>query len=88
MAMIDTAVEALDHLDTVAPAIGALGARHAGYGVQPADYDKVAAAPLWTLRKGLGETFTTEVESAWTEVYGHLTAVMLAGAAAGDGATA
>jgi hemoglobin-like flavoprotein len=31
---------------------------------------------LWTLEQGLGRAWTPEVESAWAEVYGLLSAVM------------
>ena len=41
----------------------------------------MGAALLWTLGQGLGEEFTPEVEVAWGETYGTLTAIMKAGAA-------
>jgi hemoglobin-like flavoprotein len=81
MAMINTAVSALDDLDPAVPVIKDMGARHAGYGVSPEDYDKVADALLWTLEQGLGDDFTPEVKAAWAEVYGVLAGTMLAGAA-------
>src|SRR5215813_9196247 len=48
MAMIGTAVGGLDRLDAIVPAVQALGARHAGYGVTDVHYDTVARALLWT----------------------------------------
>lgn len=69
MDMIDTAVAGLDRLDQLVPALQALGERHAGYGVRDADYDTVADALLWTLQKGLGETFTDDVRRAWISTY-------------------
>lgn len=81
MAMIATAVGALNRLDTVVPAVKALGARHSGYGVTVAHYDVVAEALLWTLAQGLGDAFTPEVRAAWVKVYGVLAATMQAGAA-------
>src|ERR1700726_318091 len=69
MAMIGTAVANLGKLETVVPAVQDLGRRHATYGVQPAHYDTVAAALLWTLAQGLGDGFTPPVEAAWTEAY-------------------
>src|SRR5215216_3413568 len=57
MQMIAIAVRSLDHVDTVVPAVKALGQRHVGYGVQPAHYDTVGAALLWTLEQGLGDVF-------------------------------
>jgi hemoglobin-like flavoprotein len=81
MAMINTAVNALDNLEPVIPAIKDMGARHAGYGVSDEDYDKVADALLWTLDKGLGDEFTPEVKDAWVTVYTTLADTMKAGVA-------
>ena len=76
MQMIGVAVKSLDRLEQVLPAVQALGARHAGYGVREKDYDTVGSALIWTLRKGLGEDFTPETEAAWGEVYTTLAGVM------------
>lgn len=76
MAMIATAVNALDKLDTIVPAVQDLGRRHGGYGVKPAHYDTVAAALLWTLGQGLGDAFTDEVKQAWVEAYTILATTM------------
>jgi hemoglobin-like flavoprotein len=76
MQMIGVAVKSLDRLEQVLPAVCALGARHAGYGVREKDYDTVGRALIWTLRKGLGDDFTQEVEAAWAEVYAALAGVM------------
>lgn len=75
MAMLGTVVAGLSHVDTLLPAVRALGRRHAGYGVSAEQYAPVGAALLWTLEKGLGTAFTTEVEEAWSSAY-----TMLAGA--------
>jgi hemoglobin-like flavoprotein len=80
MAMIAAAVGGLDDLGALAPAVKALGARHAGYGTKPEHYHPVGEALLWTLDKGLGDGFTPDVEAAWTKVYGVLAATMQAGA--------
>jgi hemoglobin-like flavoprotein len=82
MAMIGTAVANLRNLEVIVPAVQDLGRRHAGYGVQPAHYDTVAAALLWTLGQGLGDAFTPPVEAAWTEAYTTLATVMKDAAAA------
>jgi hemoglobin-like flavoprotein len=76
MAMIDTAVNGLERLDEIVPAVRALGARHAGYGVEDVDYDTVGIALLWTLEQGLGDAFTTEVKEAWSTVYSLLADTM------------
>jgi nitric oxide dioxygenase len=82
MGMITIAVSNLNHLETVLPDIQASGVRHASYGVQPAHYDRVAEALLWTLEQGLKEDFTPEVKAAWITVYGALASTMLAAAEA------
>ena len=76
MAMLGTAVTNLHQLDTILPAVKALGERHKGYGVTAAHYAPVGAALLWTLEKGLGPDFTPEVKAAWTETYTALAGVM------------
>ncbi len=63
------AVRSLDHLETLVPILEALGRRHAAYGVKDEHYATVGAALLWTLRQGLGDGFTAEVEEAWATVY-------------------
>jgi hemoglobin-like flavoprotein len=77
MTMIATAVASLERLDTIVPAIRALGARHAGYHVTDDHYATVGAALLWTLEKGLGPEFTPEVRAAWTTTYSLLANVMI-----------
>ena len=77
MTMIATAVQSLEHLDTLVPAVRQLGARHAGYGVTPDHYAVVGAALLWTLEKGLGPAFTPAVRDAWTSTYSLLANTML-----------
>lgn len=76
MSMLGTAVTNLHKLDTILPAVKALGERHKGYGVTAAHYAPVGAALLWTLEKGLGADFTPEVKAAWTETYTALAGVM------------
>jgi hemoglobin-like flavoprotein len=82
MKMIAVAVNGLDKLETIVPAVQALGVRHAGYGVAAAHYATVATALLWTLRQGLGDGFTPEIETAWVEAYTLLATTMQEAAAA------
>lgn len=81
MTMIGTAVVGLDNLDSIVPAVQNLGKNHVSYGVEDAHYDKVGAALIYTLGKGLGDDFTEEVKEAWTTVYGVLASVMKEAAA-------
>lgn len=76
MAMINTAVNSLNELESVVPAVQAMAVRHVGYGVKPEDYDSVGAALIWTLDAGLGDAFTDDVRDAWVKVYTTLADVM------------
>jgi len=69
MSVIGVAVVALDNLPELVPIVRDLGRRHASYGVKDDHYDVVAEALLWTLEKGLGESFTDDVKEAWTSAY-------------------
>lgn len=82
MRMIGVAVNGLDRLDALVPAVQQLGTRHAGYGVRDEHYDTVATALVWTLERGLGPAFTEEVKEAWVTVYGILASTMKQGATA------
>jgi hemoglobin-like flavoprotein len=81
MQMINVAVASLERLDALRSAVKDLGRRHEGYGVKEEHYESVGTALLWTLEQGLGGKFTPEVEEAWAETYGALTALMKDGAA-------
>lgn len=76
MKMIGTAVNGLDDLDALVPAVQDLGRRHVGYGVEDNHYDTVGAALIWTLEQGLGDAFTNPVREAWVTVYGILASTM------------
>jgi hemoglobin-like flavoprotein len=80
MRVIGVAVERLDRLDDLLPAVEDLGRRHAGYGVRVHHYAVVGEALLDTLRERLGAAFTTEAETAWRAAYGLLATTMQAGA--------
>jgi len=81
MRMISTAVNGLDRLDAIVPAVQQLGVRHIAYGVKDEHYDTVGAALLWTLEAGLGDAFNAETRQAWATVYGILADTMKTAAA-------
>ena len=78
MATLGVVVNGLKNLDAILPAAKALAVKHVGYGVKAADYAPVGEALIWTLEKGLGADFTTEVKGAWLAAYGALSGVMIA----------
>src|SRR5688572_33387119 len=67
--MLDLVVHWLDIPERLVPALKQLGARHQSYGVQDEHYGKVATALIGTLEEGLGDDFTPELRSAWTEAF-------------------
>ena len=69
MQMIATVVTGLDRLSELLPALEALGARHASYGVRERDYETVGNALIWAIQELLGDDFTVETKEAWAEVY-------------------
>lgn len=72
----------LDHLEDapwLQSTLGALGARHVGYGVTDAMYGMVGDALLATLAEIAAEAWTPEVEHQWKLAYGAITTMMHAG---------
>jgi hemoglobin-like flavoprotein len=81
MQTLAVVVASIDRLESIVPAVEALGRRHAGYGVEAAHFETVGQALLDTLAVGLGEGFTAEVRDAWATAYGILAGVMQSAAA-------
>jgi hemoglobin-like flavoprotein len=77
MATLSVVVNGLSNLDSVLPAASALARRHVSYGARAEHYPVVGGALLWTLEKGLGDGWTTEVADAWTAAYGTLSGFMI-----------
>lgn len=77
MAMIATAVAALERIEMIVPMVRKLGSRHVGYGVREDHYATVGDALLWTLEKGLGSDFTPTVRDAWASLYSLLANTMM-----------
>jgi hemoglobin-like flavoprotein len=77
MAMLATVVSGLGNLESILPAASALATRHVSYGAKKEHYPVVGAALLWTLEKGLGDGWTSEVAEAWTAAYGTLSGFMI-----------
>ncbi len=73
MAMLKAAVDGLNDLDALVPALKQLAQRHNGYGTKRSHFTPVGNALLFTLKTGLGEAYTEEVRQAWITVI-HLVA--------------
>jgi hemoglobin-like flavoprotein len=76
-AMLAVVVGGLGNLESILPAASALATRHVSYGAKAEHYPVVGAALLWTLQKGLGESWTPDVAAAWTAAYGTLSGFMI-----------
>lgn len=77
MQTLTVVVKSIDKLDTIVPAVQALGARHAGYGVTPGMFATVGQALIDTLSVGLGDAFTPECRDAWIDAFTILSTVMI-----------
>jgi len=77
MSTLGLAVDSLNNLEAILPAVRSLGQRHAGYGVTAEHYQPVAEAFLWTLDHYLGKEFTPEMKEAWVKAYMTLAGVMI-----------
>ena len=76
MQMIGVAVNNMDRVEEIIPALEQLGARHADYGTKPEHYPIVGEVLLGTLGAALGDAFDAETEAAWAKTYGALANVM------------
>jgi nitric oxide dioxygenase len=77
MATLAVVVNGLRNLEPILPAASALAKRHVTYGVKADHYAPVGEALLWTLERGLGAQWTTELAAAWTAAYSMLSEFMI-----------
>jgi hemoglobin-like flavoprotein len=81
MSILNTAVNALNNVEAIVPALQTMGKRHVDYGVKDKDYDTVGEALIWTLGAGLKDDFTEDTKAAWIAVYGLVAGTMKEAAA-------
>lgn len=77
MATLSVVVNGLGDLSSILPAASALAKRHVAYGAKPEHYPVVGSALLWTLEKGLGGGWNSDVAAAWIAAYGTLSGFMI-----------
>ena len=75
--MINVTVARLDRPAELTALLTQSGLRHRSYGVKPEHYPAVGTALIWTLRAGLGRSWTPAVEAAWTAFYTLIANIML-----------
>lgn len=77
MRMINMIIGRLDNLDELTGEINAIANRHVQYDVRPGHYKLVGAALIWTLKQGLDNDWTQEIEAAWTKCYALISETMI-----------
>jgi nitric oxide dioxygenase len=75
--MLNIIIARLDNMEKMTESIAAMVRRHVHYGVRPAHYKMVGNAMLWTLKQGLGNDWTPEIESAWIKCYTAISDTMI-----------
>jgi hemoglobin-like flavoprotein len=78
--------QSLRDLESVTPALRALGARHVRYGAQPQHYPVVGQVLISSMAQVAGDAWTPEYELAWTEAFAIVAGAMLEGAQSVDDA--
>lgn len=72
-------VENIRHPEVLQSVLGPLGQNHKAYGAIEQHYPYVGAALLKALEEYIGDDWTKEVAQAWTDTYGAVMEMMLAG---------
>ena len=77
MTTLDLILQKLDREDELEGEIAELGTTHRSLGVHAKDFGPMEEALIDTLREGMGEKFSPELESAWRKAYAELSANMI-----------
>jgi methyl-accepting chemotaxis protein len=80
--------KSLRDLDSIAPKLRDMGARHVAYGARPEHYPIVGAVLIASMAEVAGPQWQPEHAQAWAEAYGVVQALMLEGAALAEKAAA
>jgi len=72
----------LEKPDVLKSTLGAMGARHTGYGARDAHYDAVGECLLAAMAEVAGPLWSDELAAEWGETYGAVASLMKQGAAA------
>jgi hemoglobin-like flavoprotein len=75
--MIGYIVARLPQMNELLPEVQRLGKRHADYGTEAVHYEAVGQCLIETLREGLGNDWTPEVQDAWITAYNTLKNAMI-----------
>lgn len=67
--MISAALGLLNDIPSLTEALQGLARGHAAKGVVSSQYGVVGEVLLWTLKKVLGDQYTSDVEGSWLKIY-------------------
>ena len=81
MDMIAALVGTLDQQALFQSIVANSGRQHARFGVQPAQYDALGEALMWSLERKLGTSLTPELQASWKALYATVQTEMLRAAA-------
>ncbi|CAK8999407.1 unnamed protein product, partial [Durusdinium trenchii] len=76
---VGSAVAGMQDMNRMVPALTELGLRHVNYNVKEEHFQVFEKALMITLREGLGDLFTKEVEFAWNMAFNFMSATMISG---------
>jgi hemoglobin-like flavoprotein len=81
LASLKLVVDNLRKPDVLTAALESMGERHVAYGAEEDHYPAVGATLLKSLAEVAGDAWNDELEQAWADAYGAISAIMLQGAA-------
>ena len=76
MTSLELAVSSLDDMESILPAVQALGERHMSYGVKTEYYQFAKESFLWALEQHLEDGLTPTLKQAWSDGFDTLIEVM------------
>jgi hemoglobin-like flavoprotein len=80
LAALKLVVDNLRNPAALTIALESMGSRHVDYGAQPEHYPAVGATLLKSLAEVAGKLWNDELELVWSDAYGVISQIMLAGA--------
>jgi hemoglobin-like flavoprotein len=81
MNTLTSLIDSLDRFEELRQNLAELGRRHVGYNVEPAHYQLLVTALMWAFGQALDLEFDRETRTAWEQLLGAVSAVMIEGAA-------
>ena len=77
IATLAVIVGSLDNSSKLISLTDTLARQHGNFGVRPAHYTIVGEALLWSLERGLGDSWNPGVAASWSKAYGIISTFMI-----------